>query len=225
VPSRRDRETTGDRQGGSGRSTLSRFAIALGLAAAVGAAAGLAAHLIFSQSARPAPLALPELHGQASWAAGERPAPPFTLRDVLGGARSLASTRGRVTLIAFLDSHCRSLCPLIGRSIGEVQRALPQRARPAVLVVSVNPAGDRPASVRSATRRWRMEPGWHWLTGTRRQLAAVWRAYGIVVRPRTNDIVHGAAVYLVDRHGDERAGYLPPLLPNFLALDLRRVEA
>src|SRR5207244_13629427 len=142
----------------------------------------------------------------------------------LGGTTSLASARGNVTLIAFLDSRCRSLCPIVGRAIGDVQRALPRQARPEVLVVSVDPAGDRPASVRSAARRWRIEPGWHWLTGTRRQLAAVWRAYGIVVRPTTNDIMHGSAVYLVDRNGYERAGYLAPLLPNFLALDVRRAE-
>ena len=94
-----------------------------------------------------------------------------------------------------------------------------------MLVVSVDPAGDRPASVRHAARAGDLEPGWHWLTGTHRQLAAVWRSYGIVVQPRTNDIVHGAALYVVDPRGYERVGYLPPLLPNFVALDIRRVEA
>jgi hypothetical protein len=29
------------------------------------------------------------------------------------------------------------------------------------------------------------------------------------------------ALYLIDRRGDERAGYLFPFLPNFVALDLR----
>jgi cytochrome oxidase Cu insertion factor (SCO1/SenC/PrrC family) len=204
---------------------LGRVAIVLGGAAIVGIAAGLVAHLLFSDSAPPAALALPELHGQASWPAGKRPAPRFVLRDVLGGSRSVHPRQGRVTLIAFLDSRCHSLCPIIGRQLGGLQREFPRSTRPTVLIVSVDPAGDRPASVRRAVREWRLEPGWHWLTGSRRQLAAVWHAYGIVVQPTTNDIVHGAAVYLVDRHGDERAGYLPPLLPNFIALDVRRVEA
>ena len=195
------------------------------LAAVVGATAGLVAHLLFSGNTRPASLPLPELHGQASWPAGKRPAPQFMLRDVLAGTRSLSSTRGRVTLIAFLDSRCHSLCPIVGRSIGDLQRELPRSVRPPVLIVSVDPVGDRPASVRRAANKWRLEPGWHWLTGSHRQLAAVWHSYGIVVRPRTNDIVHGAALYLVDRRGYERAGYLPPLLPNFVALDIRRVEA
>lgn len=204
----------------------SRALVALGVALALGIAAGVVAHVVFSSApARSTALPLPELHGQASWAAGERPAPRFRLRDVLGGSDSLAEQRGRVTLVTFLDSRCRSLCPLVGRAIGDAQRALPPSVRPAVLVVSVDPQGDTPASVRAAARRWRLEPGWHWLTGTRRQLASVWRAYGIEVRATTNDIVHGAALYLVDRRGDERAGYLAPLLPNFIALDVRRVES
>ena len=205
---------------------IRRFATVLGAAAVVGVLAGVAAHLLLSpQATRSATLPLPELHGQATWAAGKRAAPPFVLRDVLGGRVSLASTRGRVTLIAFLDSRCKSLCPIVGRALGAVERSLPVGARPDVLVVSVDPAGDGPASVRSAARRWRMGANWRWLTGTRSQLAAVWRSYGIVVRPTTTDIVHGSALYLIDRRGYERAGYLAPLLPNFITLDVRRVEA
>jgi cytochrome oxidase Cu insertion factor (SCO1/SenC/PrrC family) len=135
------------------------------------------------------------------------------------------STRGHVTLITFLDSRCHSLCPIVGKTIGDIQRKLPRKLRPTVLVVSVDPAGDRPASVRDAARRWHLEPGWHWLTGAHRRLAAVWRSYGIDVQPRTNDITHGAALYVVDAGGYERVGYLPPLLPNFVARDIQRVEA
>jgi cytochrome oxidase Cu insertion factor (SCO1/SenC/PrrC family) len=194
-------------------------------AAVVGIAIGTLAHLLLSPGpARTASLPLPELHGQVTWAAGKRPAPAFRLRNVLGGTVSLAGQHGKVTLITFLDSQCRQLCPLVGRALGETERALPSDARTTLLVVSVDPEGDTPESVRSAARRWRLAPGWRWLTGTRTQLSAVWRAYGIEVQPKTNDIVHGAAVYLVDRSGDERAGYLAPLLPNFLALDVRRVE-
>ncbi len=204
---------------------LGRFAATLGAAALVGVTAGVGAHLLTGETARSAPPGLPDYHGQATWPAGKRPAPPFVLRDVLGGTRSLASTRGRVTLITFLDSRCRSLCPIVGKTIGDIQRELPRKLRPVLLVVSVDPHGDRPASVRSAAERWRLEPGWHWLTGTHRQLAAVWRSYGIEVQPRSNDITHGAALYVVDPSGYERVGYLPPLLPNFVAHDIRKIEA
>ncbi len=205
---------------------IRRFAAALGVAAVAGVLAGVAAYVFLSPAPmHSATLPLPELHGQATWPAGKRAAPQFVLRNVLGGRVSLASTRGRVTLVAFLDSRCKSLCPIVGRAIGAVERSLPAGARPDVLVVSVDPAGDVPASVSSAARRWRLGSNWRWLTGTRAQLAAVWHSYGIVVRPTTTDIVHGSALYLIDRRGFERAGYLAPLLPNFITLDIRRVEA
>jgi cytochrome oxidase Cu insertion factor (SCO1/SenC/PrrC family) len=206
------------------RPARARLAIAVAVSVLLGVAAGMGAHFVFHQSARATGIPLPDLHGQATWPAGERPAPTFTLRNVLGGHVALASTRGRPTLVTFLDSKCRSLCPIVGRDVGDVQRSLPVASRPAVLVVSVDPAGDTPASVRSAVRRWHLEPGWRWVTGSRRQLAAVWKSYGIEVEQTTNDILHGAAVYLLDSRGDERAGYLAPLLPNFISLDVRRVE-
>ncbi len=210
-----------------GRARLVRTAIVvIAAAAAIGVGAGVAAHLLLPTGAsQPAAVPLPYLHGQATWAPGKRPAPQFTLHNVLGGNVSLSSTRGNVTLITFLDSHCRTLCPMIGGAIGDVQRALPAAARPTVLIVSVNPAGDNAASVRASVHHWRIAAGWRWLSGSRQQLAPVWRAYGIEVEPTTNDITHGAAVYLVDRRGYERSGYLAPLLPNLLTLDIRRVSA
>ena len=212
-------------EGHTRRAKAGSFAAVLGVAAVVGVGVGLVGHVISASSARQATYPLPEYHGQAAWPAGKRLAPPFVLRDVLGGTRSLTSMLGRATLITFLDSRCHSLCPIVGRTIGDLQREFPRKTRPSVLVVSVDPAGDKPASVRTAARHWRFEPGWHWLTGTHRELAAVWHSYGITVQPRTNDIVHGAALYLVDPRGYERVGYLPPLLPNFVALDIRRVDA
>jgi hypothetical protein len=47
-----------------------------------------------------------------------------------------------------------------------------------------------------------------------------WLSAALTVEPTTNDITHGLALYLIDRRGFERTGYLFPFLPNFLALDL-----
>jgi len=167
---------------------------------------------------------LPEFHGQASWAAGVRPAPLFSLPDVLGGATSLASLRGRVTLIAFLDSRCASGCPFLGQAISDAESTLPAAARPAVIVVSIDPAADSAAHVRNALRRWHAPRGWSWLSGSSEELTTIWRAYGVELGSRGAGAPE-PALYLVDQRGDERAGYLPPVLPNFLALDIRELEA
>jgi cytochrome oxidase Cu insertion factor (SCO1/SenC/PrrC family) len=163
------------------------------------------------------------LAAPATWAAGARPAPAIArLRDQRGGRFSLAALRGRTVAITFFDSHCRQECPLAGRALAVAEKALPRAQRPVVVVVSVNPL-DTPASTRHAVRRWGLAPlaPWYWLRGTPAHLASVWRAYRIVVRPADGDITHTEALYLLDRHGDERAGFLYPYLPAQLTHDLR----
>lgn len=195
--------------------------IAIGLAALSGAGIALVAHLALGSAE--AGVALPEMHGQASWPAGERRAPPFELRDQNGREVSLAELRGRALLLTFLDSHCVEQCPIAGRQLGIMLRGMAPADRPTLLIVSIDPAGDSPASIRRAMATWRFAGPyrWHWLHGTQRELASVWRAYGIAVEPGTNTVTHGLTLYLIDHRGFERTGYLFPFLPNFVALDLR----
>jgi protein SCO1 len=197
-------------------------ALLLALGAVGGASLGFVAHVAFGETDRVSP-ALPALHGQASWGAGERAAPPFRLRDQNRRVVSLPELRDRPVLLTFLDSRCVEQCPLAGRQLGTILRGMPAADRPTLLIVSVNPAGDTPASIRHATAAWRLAGPyrWRWLRGKRSELAAVWRAYGIAVEPRTNTITHGLTLYLIDRRGFERTGYLFPFLPNFVALDLQ----
>jgi cytochrome oxidase Cu insertion factor (SCO1/SenC/PrrC family) len=165
------------------------------------------------------------LNGQATWAAGARPAPGITtLRDQSGHRFTLASLRGRSVVVTFWDSHCTQQCPLAGRALAAAESAVPRAQRPVNVVVSVNPL-DTPASVRRAMQRWGLAglSPWHWLMGRSARLAPVWRAYRIAVQPTRTDIVHTEALYLIDRRGDERSGYLYPYLPRRVASDLRRL--
>jgi protein SCO1 len=163
------------------------------------------------------------LHGQISWPPGQRRAPGFTLRDQSGRQVTLASLRRRPVLLTFLDSRCHQQCPIEGRMLGDMLAQMPAAVRPTLAIVSVDPAGDTPASIRHAMAEWRLAGPWrwHWLRGTTAELDGVWRRYGITVEPTGNDITHGMALYLIDRRGFERSGYLFPFLPNFVALDLR----
>ncbi len=164
------------------------------------------------------------LFGQATWRAGVRPAPAITtLRDQDGQLFSLSSLHGRTVAMTFFDSHCKQACPLEGRALASAERAVPAAQRPVLVVVSVNPL-DTPASTRTAIRKWGLAglAPWYWLRGTHGQLASVWKAYHIFVSPPINgDIEHTEALYLIDRRGDERSGYLYPFAPRFVTLDLR----
>jgi cytochrome oxidase Cu insertion factor (SCO1/SenC/PrrC family) len=194
-------------------------------AAALGIAGGVV--LRARESNTPAArVVLPDFHGQGTWKAGARPAPDFALRDQNGAVVSLRSLRGQPVLLTFLDSQCTTRCPIEGRQLGSVLRRLPAADRPAIVVVSVDRAGDTPQGIRHALAKWHLAGPWtiHWLNApSRARLASVWRLYGVTVEPTSNDIVHSLALYLIDRRGDERTAYLFPFLQSFVQRDLARL--
>jgi protein SCO1/2 len=194
--------------------------LAIGSAAIVGIAVGVLLHNEFAASRAQAKPALPALYGQATWKAGAVPAPLFRLRDQHGRRVSLASFRGRSVVIAFMDSLCTAECPLEAAQLAAAIRPLDAGSRPQLVIVSVDLA-DTPRTVAAAARKWRLPKGYEWLMGTRAELAPVWRAYRIVVKVTKTDILHSDAFYVVDRNGDERAGFLSPFLPGLLTRDLR----
>jgi protein SCO1/2 len=190
------------------------------LAAGAGVAGGMALHLALRPARGAQALRPPSMHGQATWPAGRRPAPNFALHDQRGRLVSVAGERGHSVLLAFMDPLCKQECPIEGRGLALSQRQVSLADRAAVLIVSVNPDATA-ADARHAARKWGISGDWHWLLGSRSQLAPVWRAYDITVLPKSNDIVHSTAVYVIDRHGFERAGVIAPFLPQFVADDLR----
>jgi cytochrome oxidase Cu insertion factor (SCO1/SenC/PrrC family) len=206
-----------------------QIALVLGAAALAGITVGASLHLLRAggpalPAGRPAPTGL---HGQATWQPGARPAPAIrALRDQNGRSFSLGALRGRTVAITFFDSYCTQACPLEGRALAAAERSLRAGKRPLLVVVSVNPR-DTPASSRHAANRWGLADlaPWYWLRGSHRQLERVWQAYHIAVAPpRHGDIAHTEALYLIDRRGDERSGYLYPFLPRFVTLDLRTLS-
>jgi cytochrome oxidase Cu insertion factor (SCO1/SenC/PrrC family) len=197
---------------GGGRPVRRRSVVTAVLA---GVVIGLMAALLLIVAEEPSDpvqnlAAPPAAPADATWAAGTRPAPDFTLANQDGRAISLSSLRGRVVLLTFLNSRCKHLCRIEGPLLGSVQRSLPDTERPVIVAVSVNPE-DTAASVRTAARDWGWEPDdWHWLMGNPKQLADVWAAYGVDVQQTPDDVLHSGALYVIDPAGDERAGYASP---------------
>jgi cytochrome oxidase Cu insertion factor (SCO1/SenC/PrrC family) len=191
-------------------------------AAVVGVLLGLLLHGRLTGAAAVAkPLAVPELHGQATWKPGARPAPRFGLRDQHGRRVELSSLRSGTVVLTFMDSLCKGACPIEGKLIASAIRQVRPAERPRLVVVSVDPAGDTRASARAAIRTWKLPADTTWLLGTHATLKRVWDAYRITVEPVSGDIVHSTALYLIDRRGDERAGFLLPFVPGLVADDLR----
>ena len=137
---------------------------------------------------------------------------------------SLRSLRGHVVLLTFLYSHCRELCPTEAASLAQLERTVPPSERPTLVVVSVDPRRDTATSVQRFAANAGWVGPWHWLLGTRAALRRVWRAYGIDVRPGAT-LAHSGALYLIDRRGYERSGYVAPFLEQGPEHDLRLLAA
>lgn len=169
----------------------------------------------------------------ATWHAGRRRAPAFALSDSGGSPLSLASLRGRPVILTFIDPLCRDYCPLEAQHLNTVVQSFPAAEKPAVVAVSVNTAGNKPAIFAQDKRKWQLVPQWRWAIGSDAQLARVWRAYGIDVLVSTRKVAgvtvrrvaHTEAAYVIDRNGFERAIFLWPYSAKGVVSTLRSLAS
>lgn len=195
----------------------------IALAAVAGVGAGLLIHALSDGGGSSTTDLSGRLMGQATWPRGDRPAPDFTLVDQNGQPTALSTADGQPALITFLDTRCLRSCPREGRSLAISLKLLPASARPAVIVVSLEPGAAPESAVRQAARRLGIDvaPSWHWLFGSRGELAPVWRSYGVAKAGHRARPV----AYLIDEMGYERAGFLYPFPPNWLLNDIQVIRS
>jgi protein SCO1/2 len=127
--------------------------------------------------------------------------PDFVLHDQDGRAISPADARGDVLIMTFLYSTCRTLCPAQAQ---EIRDAVVKAGVKDVQVygVSVDPVGDTRVNARLFLKRAGLvDPRVHFLVGSRRELSAVWRQYGIVPINATPQEAAAAAAAYDWQHG------------------------
>lgn len=199
--------------------TRSLTFISVVLLALVGAAPGRAA----AGHGDPPP---PKLRGTVVWPSGMRPALPFALHDQDGRLLTLQSLHGHVSVVTFMNARCTQACPVIGRELALTQRKLGGSRSPLmVVIIDVNPAEDRPTNVRAFVHKVGLVGNWHWLLGRKAQLSPVWRTWGTYVKWAQPDIIHTAAVYLIDQKGFVRVADEVPFSPDWLAGSVRALLA
>ena len=136
-------------------------------------------------------------------------APGFRLTDQLGHTMTLASLRGKVVVLEFMDPHCTDICPIVSQEFVDAYRQLGAQASKVVFVaINVNQyhASVRDMATYSTAHRLNTIPDWHFFTGPVPALRTAWRDYNVQVQaPSPNaDIVHTSAVYFIDARGAER---------------------
>jgi cytochrome oxidase Cu insertion factor (SCO1/SenC/PrrC family) len=136
-----------------------------------------------------------------------RTAPGFKLTDQFGRAVSLSSLRGHEVVLAFIDSRCATVCPLTAAILrNAVARISPaDAARVDLVAINANPTATRVSDVYRFSQDTGMLHEWRYLTGSPAQLKSVYHAYQVYVCVQPDgDVVHTAAIYLIDPHGSER---------------------
>jgi cytochrome oxidase Cu insertion factor (SCO1/SenC/PrrC family) len=136
-------------------------------------------------------------------------APAFQLIDQNGQTVSLASLRGKVVLMTFLDPVCTTDCPIIAAEFKEAGVLLGSADKDVDLVAIVaNPIYRSVAFTQAFDREEGLNtvPNWLYLTGSVSQLTQVWRQYGIAaeVLPAGAMIDHSDVTFVLDRTGHIR---------------------
>jgi cytochrome oxidase Cu insertion factor (SCO1/SenC/PrrC family) len=139
----------------------------------------------------------------------DTPAPGFTLTSQDGRPVSLASLRGKVVLLTFLDPVCTTDCPLIAQEMRSADTLLGAKASNTELVAVVaNPTYTSIAYTRAFTSQENLGqvPNWLYLTGSLSQLADVWHNYGIEVEdlPAGAMSAHNDLAFVISAKGEMR---------------------
>jgi cytochrome oxidase Cu insertion factor (SCO1/SenC/PrrC family) len=134
------------------------------------------------------------------------PAPAFSLTDQHGQNVTLASLRGKVVLLTFLDPVCTSTCPLIAQEFKQAGQLLAaDSGRVELVAIVANPVDYQLGYTQAFDRQEGLDgvPNWLYLTGSPAQLAQVWRGYGIAaqIEPAGSMIGHSENAFAIDSRG------------------------
>ena len=137
------------------------------------------------------------------------PAKGFRLTDQHGRAVSLASLRGKVVLLTFLDPVCTTDCPLIAQEFRQAGQLLGTASRKVELVaIAANPVYYQLAYTRAFNRQEYLNqvPNWLFLTGSVAQLKQVWKDYGLFaeILPAGSMVGHPDVAFVIDAAGRVR---------------------
>jgi len=136
-------------------------------------------------------------------------APGFRFTDQRGHTMTLASLRGKVVVLEFMDPHCTDICPIVSQEFLDAYHQLGAQASKVVFAaINVNQyhATVQDMATYSTAHQLNAVPDWHFFTGPVPALQAAWRAYNVQVEaPSPNaDIIHSSALYFIDAKGAER---------------------
>jgi protein SCO1 len=146
----------------------------------------------------------------------------FTLTNQRGQRVSLSAYHGKVVVLVFLFSSCRT-CVLVADQVRGALDEVEGTRGVATIFVSTDPRVDTRGSVSRFLSETSLGGHVEYLTGTPQELRPIWKAYAIPpVSAGKYASEEGSTVLLIDRDGAERVGFgLEQITPESLAHDIR----
>jgi protein SCO1 len=162
-----------------------------------------------------------------TWFPQPRPIEDFALTDENSQPFTLASLKGRPTLVFFGFTHCPDVCPTTLAKLAQIAKTA-SIANLSVVLVSVDPARDKPEQLQAYVHAF--DAHFKGVTGDQAQIDKISREFGVAVArvelsggDYTMD--HSAAVFLLDDQARRVAVFTPPFEIQPVADDLHSVAA
>lgn len=160
----------------------------------------------------------------------QRSLPSVSFTDQNGHAFSSADLAGEFSLVFFGFTNCPDICPLSLAVLAEAKRQLGEtrRAVPRIVLVSVDPARDTPAALKSYLARF--DPEFTGLTAAEKELAPLLDALGVTVMKRTlggsqYTMTHNPQVFVVAPNGNVIATLSSADSADAVVRDYQRIRA
>jgi protein SCO1/2 len=158
-----------------------------------------------------------------------RPLPPLALVDQDNRPFGTDRLRGGWSLLFFGFTSCPDVCPVTMSALAQTNKllaALPERLRPRVVMISVDPERDTPERLAAYVKAF--DPTFVGATGDKPAIDELAQRMGVLVatRPLDDDnytVDHTTSVFLIDPDGALRALFSAPHTPKLIADDYRRI--
>jgi protein SCO1/2 len=152
-------------------------------------------------------------------------APPLQLHNYLGQPVNIDSYRGKAVLVTFLYTSCPDICPLITSNLRVALNLMGPKlaSKVQIIAVSVDPRGDTPKAVAAFLARHGMTGRMQYLIGSAKELARVWKAWGVGSERDAQQpqfINHTGLVYGVTGSGKRLTLYASSFQPSEIVHDV-----
>lgn len=113
--------------------------------------------------------------------------PDVVLIDQHGDKVRLKSLMGddKPVIVDFIFATCTTICPVLSAGFANLQRKIGTEIQEVHLVsITIDPENDSPADMKKYLERYKAQPGWDFLTGSRKDVDRVMKAFDAYFRDK-----------------------------------------